>query len=499
MIHHREQLARPLNDSGQLSQALAANVREGVAVFDHDLRLVLWNPCLEKVTGLAMHEVLGKQVLDLFASSQGLEIDCNLQRAMKGESFSLPAMLARTSGQARVIRNRDARMFDESDLVWAMLAYSPWRDDEGAIAGVIVVVSDRTERVQAKRKLNDTWSRSQAVINHMLDGMAMVSSEGHIESFNLAAERSFGYRAKEVIGQNVLMLFLCPFTYSNDCTLEQCLVSGKKGISGVGREVLGLRKDQSTFPLELVVSKIALRGGHLFTVLLRDISTRKAAQEELGVITERLRQLAAHQESVREAERSRIARELHDELGGQLTALRFDVNRLSQLPGIGLERVGQLRDSLDAAIRSTRSIISDLRPPMLDHLGLWGAIEWYAEGLARRCALNCQILICPNLEDLKMSNNVGISLFRVVQEALSNIVKHAEAQSIILRAKRLDDAVIEVKIIDDGKGLNREDLDKTGHWGVLGMHERVRSLGGELALEGAPGQGTTLRIRLRVS
>ena len=223
-------------------------------------------------------------------------------------------------------------MFNESDLVWAMLAYSPWRDDEGAIAGVIVVVSDRTGGVHAKKKLNDTWTHSQAVINHMLDGMAMVSSDGHIESFNLAAERIFGYRAKEVIGQNVLMLFLCPFSYTNDCTLEQCLFSGEKSIGGVGREVLGLRKDQSTFPLELVVSKIALQGGHLFTVLLRDISTRKAAQEELGAITERLRQLAAHQESVREAERCRIARELHDELGGQLTALRFDVNRLADLP-----------------------------------------------------------------------------------------------------------------------------------------------------------------------
>jgi PAS domain S-box-containing protein len=498
VVNHREQLVCSLNDSGQLTRALSANLREGVAVFDRDLRLVWWNPCLEKVTGLAAQEVLGKQVLDLFPSSQGREISRNLQRALAGESFSLPAMIARTSGQAWVIHNHDASLFDENDLVWTMLAYSAWRDDDGAIAGVIVVISDRTERVHAKRKLKDSWVRDQAVINYLLDGMAMLSSEGHIESFNLAAERIFGYRAEEVIGQSALMLFLCPFTSKNNCTLEQCPVSGEQSIAGVGREVLGLRKDQSTFPLELVVSKIALRGGHMFTVLLRDISARRAAQEELRALTERLRQLAAHQESVREAERSRIAHELHDELGGLLSAARFDVNRLGQLPGIDLERVAQLRESLDAAIRSTRSIISDLRPPVLDQLGLWGAIAWYAEGLAKRCALNCQILICPALEDLKLPDDVSISLFRIVQEALSNIVKHAEAHSIILRARRLADAVIEVEIIDDGKGLNQEDLGKTGHWGVLGMHERVHSLSGELALEGAPGHGTTLRVRLRV-
>jgi two-component system, NarL family, sensor histidine kinase UhpB len=232
---------------------------------------------------------------------------------------------------------------------------------------------------------------------------------------------------------------------------------------------------------------------------LRDISKSKAAEEKLRLLTDRLRQLTAHQESVREAERTRIAHELHDELGGLLMAARFDLCRLGQLPGICLERVGQLRESLDAAIRSTRAIISDLHPPALDQLGLWGAIEWYAEETAKRCALNCQIRICPDLEELKLAADVSLSLFRIVQEALNNIVKHAEARSVILRARRLAGAVIEVEIIDDGKGLNREDLVKTGHWGVLGMHERVRSLSGELALEGVPGCGTTLRVRIRVN
>jgi PAS domain S-box-containing protein len=481
-----------------LTQALASNLREGVAVLDHDLRFVLWNHCLEELTGLTEQEVLGKQVIEIFSTIHGLGIARNVQRALSGETLSARAMIGRTNGRARVIHGTDARLFNEENLVWTVLAYSPWHGADGAIAGVIVVMSDLTERIRAKRQLNDTRVRSQAVIDHMLDGMAMISSDDRIESFNMAAERMFGYRADEVIGQNVNVLFLCPFTGERDCYLQRCPIIGEHAVTGVGREVLGLRKDESTFPLELVVSKIQLRGRHMFTALLRDISTRKAAEEDLRVMAERLRNLAAHQESVREAERTRIAHELHDELGGLLTAARFEVSRLSHAPGISLDRVEKLRDSLDAAIGSTRSIIADLRPPVIDHLGLWGAIEWYVGELAMRRTLRYQVVIAPELEDVNPAHDVSISLFRIVQEALSNVVKHAEASSVILRVSRKADAVVEVEVIDDGKGFCSEDLAKAGHWGVMGMRERVRGHSGELVLEGAPGRGTTLRASLRI-
>ena len=499
VTRHREQFSFSLNDSNQLTQALAANVREGIAVLDRDLRFVLWNPCLEKLTRLAAQDIVGKQVLDVFPSFDDLGIERNMRRALAGESFSAHATIARNHGRARIIHNTDTPFFDPEELIWTKFAYLPWRNALGAIAGVIIVVSDLTERLRASRQLKDNWVRNQAVIDRMLDGMAMVSSEGLVESFNAAAERLFGYRAEEVVGQNVGMLFVCPFQFERECNLQLCPLSNEHCITGGGQEVLGQRKDGSTFPLEFVVSNIALRGGHMFTALLRDISRRKAAEEELRVVTERLRQLAAHQESVREAERVRIAHELHDELGGLLTAVRFDMNRLGQLPDIYLERVGKLRDTLDAAIRSTRSIISDLHPPVLDQLGLWGAIEWYAQELANRCALNLQVHICPDLQDLKLPDDVSISLFRIVQESLSNIVKHAEARLIIVRARRLGAAWVEVEVIDDGKGLNKLDLAKTGHWGILGMYERVRGHCGELTLEGAPDGGTALRVKLPIA
>jgi len=367
------------------------------------------------------------------------------------------------------------------------------------IGGANGMVADFNESPCAKRQLNDSRIRNQAVIDHMLDGLAVVSSEGHIESFNKAAERMFNYRADEVVGQNVFNLFACRFAGEHDCSLQNCLVSKVHAATELGWEVVGIHKDQSNFPIELVVSKIELGSKWVFSVLLRDISKRKAVEEELRVMSNRLRQLAAHQESVREAERTRIARELHDELGGLLTAARFDVNRLSRWSCIPAGSVDKLCESLDTAIGSTRSIIADLRPPVIDHLGLWGAVEWYADELANRRGLRCQVIVDPELQDITPAHDVSIALFRIVQEALSNVVKHALAQSVVVHLRSLCNSRVEVKIIDDGKGISSADLAKTGHWGILGMRERIHSHGGELTLTSELGRGTTLCATLHVN
>ena len=498
LAYYGERAVCEVDKTFNLIHALADNLRQGVAVLDCNLQFVLWNRCLEDLTGLAPQDVIGKQVLDLYPNIHGLDIAHNVRRALAGETVSARTMIERTGDKAQVISSTQTHLFKEENLVWAVLAYSPWRDADGAIAGVIVVISDFSERLRAKRQLSDSRICSQAVIDHMLDGMAIISSKGHIESFNMAAERIFDYRADEVIGQNVFKLFICPYACQHDCNLQHYLVSKEHATAGLGWEVVGVRRDNSNFPLELVVSKIELRGKHIFTALLRDISKRKAVDEELRVISERLRLLAAHQESVREAERTRIARELHDELGGLLTAARFDVNRLSRWSCIPADSVDRLRESLDAAIGSTRSIIADLRPPVIDHLGLWGAVEWYADELANRRGLRCQVVIEPELQDLHPAHDVSIALFRIVQEALSNVVKHAQAQSIMVCLRRLSDSRVEVEIVDDGKGVCSEDLAKAGHWGIMGMRERVHSHGGVLTLSGELGRGTTLHATLRI-
>jgi PAS domain S-box-containing protein len=400
----------------------------------------------------------------------------------------------------------------------------------GLLLGVLVLVVLRVYPLRALKltlaTLAEEKERAEVTLQAIGDALVTIDGQGTVQSFNPAAEKIFGYAAAEVVGRSMKMLMPESFSRAFDSYLRRYPDTGQAYLSGVEGEVRARRSDGEVFPADLRISEFYLNGRRQLIGSMRDLTERHRAQseilrlnaslearveertaqlkfanEQLCIVTQRLRQLAAHQEGVREAERTRIAHELHDELGGLLTSARFDISRLGQLPGIAAHAshaIGKLRDTVDASISSTRAIISDLRPPVIDHLGVWQAIDWYARELANRRGLRRQVVIAPELEDVVPSHDVGICLYRIVQEALNNVVKHAEATSIIVNVRRLPCGLVEVETIDDGKGLTGEDLAKAGRWGVMGMRERVQSHGGELTLEATPGRGTTLRATLRI-
>jgi PAS domain S-box-containing protein len=397
----------------------------------------------------------------------------------------------------------------------------------GLFLGALVLV---VLRVYPLRALNLTLAtlaeekeRAEVTLQAIGDAVITIDGKGTVQSFNPAAEKIFGYAATEVVGQGLKMLMPASFAMDFEAYLRRYPDTGQAYLSGVEGEVMAQRSDGDIFPVDLRISEFYLDGRRQLIGSMRDLTERKRAQreilhlnatlegrveertaqlkfsnEQLQIVTQRLRQLAAHQEGVREAERTRIAHELHDELGGLLTSARFDIGRLGQQPGIATACIDKLRDTVDAAIGSTRAIISDLRPPVIDHLGVWRAIDWYAKELANRRGLRRQVVIEPELEDMTPDHHVGICLYRIAQEALNNVVKHAEATSITVNIRRLPNGMVEVETIDDGKGLTAEDLAKVGRWGVVGMRERVRNHGGELTLTSTPGRGTTLRATLRI-
>jgi PAS domain S-box-containing protein len=397
----------------------------------------------------------------------------------------------------------------------------------GLLLGALVLIVLRVYPLRALKLALATLAaekeRAEVTLQAIGDAVVTIDGQGTVQSFNPAAEKIFGYAATEVVGQSTKMLMPDSFAKGLGTYLRRYPDTGQAYLSGVEREVRAQRSDGEIFPVDLRISEFYLNGRRQLIGSMRDLTERKRAEqqilhlnatlearveertaqlkfanEQLSIVTQRLRQLAAHQEGVREAERTRIAHELHDELGGLLTSARFDIGRLVKLPGIANAPFDKLRDTVDAAIASTRAIISDLRPPVIDHLGVWRAIDWYAKELANRRGLSRQVLIEPELEDVNPSHEVGICLYRIVQEALNNVVKHAEAASIIVNVRRTPTGLVEVEVIDDGKGLSGEDLAKVGRWGVMGMRERVHSHGGELTLASTPGRGTTLRATLRI-
>ena len=239
--------------------------------------------------------------------------------------------------------------------------------------------------------------------------------------------------------------------------------------------------------------------GHLG--IQRDITDRHRAAEEIAQSREELRALAGRLESIREEERTRIARELHDELGQALTGLKLDLawmerrlNRHSQSELV--DRCGSLLGRLDDVNVSVRRIITELRPSVLDQLGLADAIEWQAQDFAARTGLELELDIqddCNSPQD-----GIASAVFRMLQEALTNIAKHANATRVRV-ALRTVSCVLSLEVSDDGRGITREEMRGTRSLGLLNLRERAIALGGTMSISAGANGGTTVRLELPVA
>lgn len=229
----------------------------------------------------------------------------------------------------------------------------------------------------------------------------------------------------------------------------------------------------------------------------RDITQRKEAERILLDSQKHLRQLSQRMEAITEDERTRIAREIHDELGHLLTALKYDVEGLIHQENLSAEdlksELGVMIDMVDSLIDSVRKIATDLRPGILDHLGLFPAIEWQIKQFQLRTKINCVF----SLEEMDMTfdKNETSIIFRIMQEILTNITRHSEAKQVnILLSREGTNFVMEVR--DDGVGFDPNESHRMSSLGLIGMKERALSIGGEIQIDSQPGAGTTVRLLL---
>lgn len=222
--------------------------------------------------------------------------------------------------------------------------------------------------------------------------------------------------------------------------------------------------------------------------------------EELRDSRQQLQSLASHQEIIKEEERKRIAREIHDELGQNLLALRIDATMLQVRTSARHPRLNEKArialDQIDATIRSVRSIINDLRPPVLD-LGLQAAIEWQVDEFQRRSGIGCAVLTRHKGFDHDIDERSATALFRILQESLTNVLRHACARRVEVELRR-EPGYFQMRVADDGIGLGQERGRSGKSFGMQGMRERLRMLDGKLEIASAPGGGTELCITIPV-
>lgn len=209
---------------------------------------------------------------------------------------------------------------------------------------------------------------------------------------------------------------------------------------------------------------------------------------------DKLRNLTHYLEKTREEERTRISREIHDELGQQLTALKFDLNILrKKYPDITelKEKLEEMNQLVNETMSTVRKISSELRPGVLDDLGLIAAIEWQCSEFQQRTGKQC--ILHNSVEDLEFTKDVSTAVFRIIQEALTNVIRHSHANKINIYLKE-NSGKLAVSIKDNGRGITNEEIETSTSLGLLGIRERTELLGGKFKISGELGKGTEVSL-----
>ncbi|MDR8398532.1 PAS domain-containing sensor histidine kinase [Paraburkholderia sp. USG1] len=339
--------------------------------------------------------------------------------------------------------------------------------------------------------------RYQLLIDAVQDyAIFMLDQQGRVASWNNGAHKIKGYTPDEIIGRHFSVFYTPEDIASGKPGHELALAIAQGRVADQGWRV---RRDGSRFWADVTITAVYDPAGTLlgFAKVTRDMTERVRLAE-----LEHASELAAQIQRTREDEQRRIARELHDDLGQQLTALKMGVVALQRRVGEnvsdpdGSAAASGLQRQIDSMMASLRRIAADLRPPLLDDLGLAAALEWLTDDFTQRFNVAARLRI--DTDDAGFTPFASSALFRIVQEALTNVARHARASEVVVGISS-DATTCAIHVEDNGRGTVLEDAGKRGSFGLLGMRERVRQLRGTLTIDSAPGSGFRITVRIPLS
>ncbi|HNP28649.1 MAG: PAS domain S-box protein [Nitrospira sp.] len=377
-------------------------------------------------------------------------------------------------------------------------------DQHNQISDIVGIARDVTERKKAEASLARLHYQYELLLNSVHDGIFGIDLEGKATLVNPAAAHMLGYTRGELQGKATHPIFHhhkvdgAPFPVE-DCIIYQAFRDGK--VHHVSEDVFW-KKDGTHFWVEYTSNPIRENGSIVGAVAtFRDITERKKSEERLKKSHEQLRDLAAHLQTVREEERTLVAREIHDEMGSALTCLKMDLAWMAKrIPSTDTSVAPQLSSKmrsmsklLDGMVQLVQKIATELRPAVLDELGLGPAIEWQAKELRSRTGVTCALDIHP--ESLVVSGDRATTIFRILQEILTNVTRHANATRISIQMRR-SGGYLELKVADNGRGITPLQISSPKSLGLVGMRERALLWGGEMSIIGDPEKGTTAILRL---
>ncbi len=453
------------------------NTTLAYVLLDEHLNVVAFNNAAlsSGATLLGIELAEGKNVLEFTEPARRAEVQELYKSVVRGSKHSYEHCFRR----------------GESRELWAQINLFPVRLNRHRVMGMAISIEDITARIKAEETIRAKRAKYSSFFMNSLDALITSKCDGPILEANPAACELFGMTEAEMCNVSPHALF--DTTYPDFYPLLEL----RRRTGKARGEIYFIRKDGTRFP-GIITSVVYTdsNGEQRTSMSIHDITDRKAAEEKLHQTAFELRRVMDQLNTFREEERTAIAREIHDELGQQLSTLKMGVRRAAatlQQHGLVDDITSSLLGEVDEAIKSVRRIASNLRPIILDYEGLTAALKWYASGFEKLHGIPCHMTMdmTVEVEDKK----IAITLFRVLQETFTNIIRHAAAQHISVDM-RLQDGIIYLTIADDGVGIDPDMARRKKTFGLIGMKERLAMVGGEYAISRNEPSGTITRIQV---
>jgi PAS domain S-box-containing protein len=485
----RKRAEEALRESEERFRQLAENIRDLFWIKTPDLkRAIYFSPSYENISGRSREEAY-----------QAFGYLNFLKRVVPEDRERIAQFMERPVEAEFEIEYRI--MHPDGSVHWVCDRGFPIRDQSGQIYRVAGIIHDITESKAAERALRESEERFRQLTENIHEVFWLRSPDlKHLLYLSPIYEKVYGQSTEAVYAQGIDLDVIHSEDRSRVMEMIENFQAGEFEIEyriviPATGEVRWLR--DRGFPIRNQAGQIYRIGG-----VAEDITDRKKAEERLDASSEQLRALSASLQSAREEEAARIAHQIHDELGGILTGLKWELETLDKMlhqpadPGslkAMEDKLAVMAGLTDTTINAVRRIASELRPSILDDLGLIEAVEWQTQQFQARTGIECH---CDcSLQSIPLNDRQCTALFRIVQEALTNILRHAQATRVEVAMRVVDD-LLELTVSDNGRGITPAETLSKKSLGLLGMRERAHLIGGRVDITGLPGGGTTVQVRV---
>lgn len=475
-ISNQKRAEKIISDARNLADRLIDSLPGVFYFYDEQGNFLKWNKQFEKVTGYSADEIADMHPLQFFRESDHAYMSSRIGQVYENKVSDAEANFLTKRGEL---------------IPYYFKASLMNYNGKPCLLGTGI---DITERKRAEADLKSSEQKYKMLFEKNPMPMMMVAlPEYKLVDVNDSAQRKFRYSREEFGKIDLRSLRNVPEEFRAEIEIDTSM----RGETQLG--VLEMKDREGRIILmDIVTDDIFFQEKPVRLILFNDVTQEQISKDKLADSYESIRQLTEYLQNIREEERMHISREIHDELGQLLTVLKMDVSWLNKKidapEGPVRNKIAELLALIDTTVKTVRRIASELRPTLLDDLGLQAAMEWHLEEFERRSGI--VHTFDPPASEIQIADNLKIGMFRILQESLTNVARHSGAKNVHVSLKQVDNDVI-LTVIDDGHGFDEEKTKKKT-LGLLGMKERSNVMGGNYVLSSQPGKGTTVQVTVPV-